>query len=294
LAAFQATPATGDLIYAVALGGDAGNGSNNANIALLTVAGLYGSALSNVQINELTTAASVTVLSPYMFQVPCSTLTGASSSSSCPQIMGSAAGWSTAMASIMALVDPSTGAVATSNTTDAQNINLQASVLANCVNSAGGTANDPTACGQLMPNANTALTVLSTTVSSSIPVQFFEVSTLGDFLYAWANDNAVYMMGMDHGVASTTSGYVVDSSHVFTAMAVSSDDKYLAMLNTLSGFTMFQKAAGDGGFVLNTVANDLSSSSFVPSLGGSLSQIRFSHDGSQLFISDTDGLNIIS
>ncbi len=92
----------GDLVYALALGGNAGGGSNN-NIAMMTALGPCSTLLANaastfIYINEVTTVASVYALSPYI---------------AAPQNIGAPAsdltGLTTAFAAVDSMVDTSTG-----------------------------------------------------------------------------------------------------------------------------------------------------------------------------------------
>ena len=114
------------ILYAVAAGGDGGNGSNNA-IRLALMLGPAGALPSGgVVINEVTSAALAYTLNPFV------------NFSSSGSISGPSASLTEAAEMALALVDPSSGAVQASLDPNAQNlINGLADILASCV---GGTS----------------------------------------------------------------------------------------------------------------------------------------------------------
>jgi len=142
-----------DQVYAVANGGNPGltpASTNNAAIVLMTALGNCGalSATSTITINEVTTAAAVWALNPFMMSA---TNVGSSSTN--------AAGIANAMLDAQLLANSSTGVAATvgSNlTVESGKLDGLADVLASCVESPGSTA----ACTSLFtaatPNGGTA------------------------------------------------------------------------------------------------------------------------------------------
>jgi 6-phosphogluconolactonase (cycloisomerase 2 family) len=294
LTSFNATPSTGDLVYAVALGGDAGNGSNNSNISLMSVAGLYGNALSNIHINELTTVAAASQLSPYMVQVPCNTLTGNAALSDqqrCPQINGLESGWNTIMSKISALIDLSSGALITSNANDVQNINLQASVLANCVNSTGGSAGDSTACGNLMSNPNASFSSLSSASVQGYAAFRMALSPKGDFLYVINQSNyGVSTIQSDHGALTWINDVNFPALNSYPqGVAVSPNGNVVAVIDYFTSFTVLQSSSAG----LSPLNGTLSASMFHSS-SSNFSNLIFSQDGSQLFVLDAGSTSVYS
>ena len=138
-------PSPNSLAYIVATGGNPGLGSNNANLALMAALGTCTNlnAQTNIQINELTTIASVYALAPFM-----------SSFSAVGSSTANFQGLTNAFAIVNNLVDIGTGALsgptlppnAVLPTTE---LNTLADIIAACVNSGGGVANDGSTCGSL-------------------------------------------------------------------------------------------------------------------------------------------------
>jgi streptogramin lyase len=145
-------PAPGTEIYAVVTGGNAGGGTNT-DLALSAVLGPCGESASplptNADIDEVTTVASAFALAQFLDST--GQLPGAPASN--------AVGLSNAIGTLANLVNLSTGQAQTSlansvsGTTPAATLNTLANLLATCVNSAGGSAGDSSACGQLFTQA---------------------------------------------------------------------------------------------------------------------------------------------
>jgi hypothetical protein len=145
------------LVYLVSTGGQPITGTTNANLALMVGLGScssVGSAFINV--NELTTVASVWALSPFMTGIA---NVGSSSSNGI--------GIANAFAAINKMVNTTNGtlpgpALPTGATLPTTEINTLGDILEQCVNSGGGSASDSTTglngtpCGNLFklsPNA---------------------------------------------------------------------------------------------------------------------------------------------
>lgn len=135
---FQAPFVNGQLIYALASGGNPGAGVNTA-ATFMTVAGVYGSGMPGyLTINELTTVAAGYQLQGILQTQPCLK----NPQANCPVIMGAPnLGTTTSLAS---LVNVSTGQVNASLSSAAQGtpaystylyLNTLASILAACVES---------------------------------------------------------------------------------------------------------------------------------------------------------------
>jgi streptogramin lyase len=142
----------GSQIYLVGTGGMPYSTVTNSNLALMVGLGACGGTdLNNfINVNELTTVASVWALAPFMTGIA---NIGASSTNT--------AGLANAFAVINELVNTANGTLpgptlpagATLPTTE---IDTLADILAQCVNSAGGVAGDGSGCGDLFnlaPNA---------------------------------------------------------------------------------------------------------------------------------------------
>ncbi|HWB32969.1 MAG TPA: hypothetical protein VG714_07345 [Acidobacteriaceae bacterium] len=152
------TCTAGSQVYIVGTGGqpiaatDTTPAVTNNNLALMSGLGVCGGAglAGFININELTTVATVWALSPFMASP---THIGASSSN--------AAGLAEAFAAINQLVTTTNGttpgpALPSGATLPATEINTLADILEQCINSGGGVAGDSSNCGNLFnlaPNA---------------------------------------------------------------------------------------------------------------------------------------------
>ena len=188
-------------VYLAATGGYPGpTAPVNNNIALMAALGPCGllSGSTNVNINEITTVASVWALSPFMTGIA---NIGTSSTN--------AQGLTNAFATVNELVNIGTGSVsgpalpvgATLSAATVAKINTLADLLAACINSSGGVAGDGSGCGLLFtaakvsgvaptdtitaalnmaqhPSANTSV---ATTVSGGAPFQPALTSAPSDF-----------------------------------------------------------------------------------------------------------------
>ena len=132
-------PSSSALTYLVGTGGTPIGGSQNNNLALMVGLGACGNvANAFININELTTVATVYALSGFMTGP---TNIGAPASN--------LAGLTNAFTAINKVVNTATGAVSgpllpASATLPSTEINALGDILQNCVNSAGGSASDTT------------------------------------------------------------------------------------------------------------------------------------------------------
>ena len=139
-------PASNPEVYLVARGGTSVAGAaSNPNLAMMTALGPCLSLNSStvIQVNELTTVASVWALAPFMTSI---TNVGTSA--------GNSVGLANAFAAVNKLVNTSTGtspglALPATATLPTAELNSLADILAACVNSSGGTAGDHSLCGDL-------------------------------------------------------------------------------------------------------------------------------------------------
>ncbi len=140
-------PVGAPLVYIVATGGNPGlaPGTSNSALGMMSALGHCDSLTAStfIVINEVTTVAAVAALSPFMTS---------------PSNVGSTADDASALANAFALasafVNTSTGTspglnVPAGTVVPEAKINTLANIVTSCVNSAGGTANDGSACGTL-------------------------------------------------------------------------------------------------------------------------------------------------
>ena len=148
-------PSASTPVYLVALGGDSGY-TTNSTIALMAALGPCGNltAATFVNVNEITTVASVYALAPFMTGTTTAYKTIGTSSTN-------ATGLANAMADVNvlanvatglpagALAAPYTSTVVTGASIPVPAINTLADIIASCINSAGGAAGSSTNCGTL-------------------------------------------------------------------------------------------------------------------------------------------------
>jgi len=134
-------------VYLVATGGNPGlpAGMTNPNISMMAALGQCStlSTTTFVEINELTTTGSLAALYPYM-----------SSYSSLGSGSGDAAAFASAFAAVQEYVNTTTGSapgpsLPAGDYAATNIIEALADIVSSCINSAGGTAGDGSACGNL-------------------------------------------------------------------------------------------------------------------------------------------------
>jgi len=194
-------PSSSALTYITASGGNPGLGTGaNPNIMLATALGACGTlnAGTFIMMNEVTTAAAAYALGQYF-----TTTFGSASSDSfgAPATAQAQTGITNAFATVNNLVcGVSTNTLCTSATGNAlttatltgsagtvtvtpesAKLNTIADILAACVNSAGGTAGDPSACGQLFAEvATTSGTPPTDTLQAAVYMSLNPTSTNGN------------------------------------------------------------------------------------------------------------------
>ncbi|MFZ6724295.1 lactonase family protein [Undibacterium sp. MH2W] len=293
VATLSPAPVNGDLIYLLAVGGDAGGGVN-PNATLMSVAGVWGDGnfVSHVQINELTTVAVASKLGSYMAQVPCTSIGGSTATSgTCPMIRGQG-GWAVPVANVASLVDVSAGAAAlalrtASNPSAAyttyQNLNLQASVLANCINSVGGTAGDHSACGNLFSVASSqavagSLSINGGTFSVGPTPALLTISPNGQFVYVPNYGNSTVStlkVASDGSLSAVGSPIAVGMQPYF--IGISNDGQYAYVVNSGDNSVSTMHIAQDG---------TLSAVGSATVVGNIPSSIVFSVDGQFAFVAN--------
>jgi hypothetical protein len=147
-------PSSSSLVYIAAGGGNPGltSGTNNTAISLMAALGPCGNltASTYIFINELTTLAAVYPLAPYM-----ASASAVGSSSTDAPALANAFTLASEFVNTANGAAPGTGVLAGTIVPVAQ-INTIGDIFAPCIDSAGGTAGDGTACGNLF-----ALTTLT-------------------------------------------------------------------------------------------------------------------------------------
>ena len=150
------------LTYITATGGNPGNGAANANLKLAAALGPCNQLIGTyIELNEVTTAAAAYALSQYF-----TTTYGTASVDTfgSPNTTQALAGITNAFATAATLANSATGVANASLTTngtggqltitpEAAKLYTVADILAACVNSAGGTSGDGTACGTLFADS---------------------------------------------------------------------------------------------------------------------------------------------
>ncbi|HZY63201.1 MAG TPA: chitobiase/beta-hexosaminidase C-terminal domain-containing protein [Edaphobacter sp.] len=156
-------PSPAALVYLTATGGtpSLASGTNNSGIALMAALGPCGTINSStfIQLNELTTVASVFALAPYM--------TTFDHLGHGPDDIGV---FNAAFTSVNELVNTSTGTIPgptlpAGYEVPTTQINTIADILASCVDSTGGVAGDSSPCGKLFQNTGGSTTTNTITAA---------------------------------------------------------------------------------------------------------------------------------
>ena len=143
-------PTAASQVYLLASGGNPGlaPGTNNTAIALMAALGPCGnlSASTFINVDEVTTIALANTLSPFT-----ASFSGTSAIGSTPNdasLLNAAFTMANRFASTPSGTAPGTN-IPAGDTVPVAEINTLANILAGCINSAGGTAGDGSACGRL-------------------------------------------------------------------------------------------------------------------------------------------------
>jgi hypothetical protein len=161
-------PSSSTLVYLVSTGGNPGVGTGtNSNLALMAALGpcgplAAGNSFAFINLNEVTTVASVWALAPFM-----SGISNIGTSATNLQ------GLTNAFNNVNKLVNIGTGnasgpALPAGSTLPVNKINTLANILASCVNSAGGVAGDSNPCGKLFSDTTVNGVVPRDTVTAAM------------------------------------------------------------------------------------------------------------------------------
>jgi len=222
-------PATNPLVYLVATGGNPGLPGmvNNTNIALMAVLGTCSSlnSMTVVNIDELTTVAAVEALSSFMTDYA---HMGESPTNPAAMI----AGFNQANNE----VSFSTGSIGSSSLDIPKlQINTLGNILAACVNTAGGTSGDGSACGNLLSWTGTT----TDTVAAALAM----VQSPGQ--------NATRL----YGLITATSPFQPYFTSVPTDFTASTGFTYPANIKTAALDSNGDIWVYTGGYTYNTVTN---------------------------------------
>ncbi|MGI4828544.1 MAG: beta strand repeat-containing protein, partial [Janthinobacterium lividum] len=147
-------PTDASQVYLLARGGNPGlaPGTNNAAITLMAALGPCGNLSSSTFINvdEVTTVALANSLAPFTY-----TTSAIGSTPSDAILLNAAFAMANRFASTTTGTSPGTN-VPSGDTVPVSKVNTLANILAACINSAGGTAGDSSACGTLFSLATMA------------------------------------------------------------------------------------------------------------------------------------------
>jgi hypothetical protein len=242
-------------VYLVATGGNPGGGPN-ANLAVMAALGPCGNLSSStfINMNELTTVASVWALSPFMSGIA---NVGTSATNS--------TGITNAFATVNKLVNTSLGvlpgpSLPAGATIPAPKINTLADILAACINSTGGTHGDGSACGTLFANTAvggvfptdtiTAAMNIAQNPNQNVGALFSLASAASPFQPTLATAPSDFALVVTHtgGGISSPSGIAVDSlGNVWTA---NSGDNSATKLSNLGA-----AISGADGFTAGSPSN---------------------------------------
>jgi hypothetical protein len=161
-------PSSSTLVYLVSTGGNPGVGTGtNSNLSLMAALGpcgplVAGTSYTFINLNEVTTVASVWALSPFMSGI-------SSIGTSASNIQG----LTNAFNNVNKLVNITTGnasgpALPAGSTLPVGKINTLANILASCVNSDGGVAGDSSSCGKLFYDTTVGSVVPKDTVTAAM------------------------------------------------------------------------------------------------------------------------------
>jgi hypothetical protein len=209
-------------VYVVATGGNPGLTPNVSNNALAMMAGLGAcntlTPSTFININELTTVASVWSLAPFM-----------SGYASVGSTSTNSMGLVNAFAAIQQVVDISQGtipgpALPSAATLPAPEINTLADIIAACINTSGGSAGDGTPCGKLFSAATVGSIAPTDTIGAALNIARHPAASTSD-LFALSGAAGPYqptlntapqnfLIGINYvgGGLSAPSGLALDSS----------------------------------------------------------------------------------
>jgi DNA-binding beta-propeller fold protein YncE len=263
-------------VYLVATGGNPGLGTGtNANLAMMVALGPCGllSSATDVNVNEMTTVATVWALSPFMTGI---VNIGTSA--------GNAQGLTNAFAAVNKLVNTGSGVVSgpalpAGATLPVMKLNTLADILGSCVNSAGGVAGDKSNCGKLFADTTVGGVAPTDTITAAMNMAQHPGVAVAD-LFTLSSATAPFepalptapmdlTIGITYasGGLSGPKGVAVDGGgNVWvansTGNSVTKLDNTGAALSTATGFTGSMSAP-------SAIAIDASGNAWVTNTGGS-------------------------
>jgi hypothetical protein len=224
----------GQQLFIVALTGNPGNIGNNPNLSLMAALGDCEAvkATPNIQVNEVTTVAAVTALSPFMSAY---NAVGATS--------GNNPGLVRAFTSAAKLANIATGTapgpmLAAGATAPVREINSLANSVASCINSTGGTAGDQSPCGNLFNDTKNSSGTAPTDVVGALLNLAQNPAVHAADIYAMTNGFAPFQPVLTQAPAdwSMSINYTVGGFNVpSTATVDASGNVWIANHGTTAG-----------------------------------------------------------
>ena len=302
IAANQYTcPSSATPVYLVATSGNPGlsnPAAKNTNLALMVALGPCGSLsmLPGLDINEVTTVASVWALSPFM-----SGISNIGTSSTNVQ------GLVNAFTNVNKLVSIGSGAASgpalpAGSTLPVSKINTLANILASCINSGGGVAGDSSPCGSLFSDTTVGGIVPVDTITAAMNIaQHPDLNTAALYLLpspAAPFEPILNSAPADFGIVIThTVGGIAAPSSVATD---ASGNVWIANAGTPNSVTKLDSTgaplSGAGGYTLSSlnkpsaIAIDLNGNAWVANSGSTTATKISGSDGTGTTVSG-GGLN---
>ncbi len=171
---------SGGQVFITATQGDSGSG-NNPNLAMMAALGTCPVTSAVVNINEVTTVATVWALAPFT-TAPTNFVTGPINIGS-PSTTQALSGIAAAFADVNTLVNLPTGSTpglsAPSNATGpAALIYTLANIISPCVNSAGGTAGQMNNCGALFTDTTVGGSTPTDTIAAGLNIALYPATNV--------------------------------------------------------------------------------------------------------------------
>jgi hypothetical protein len=264
----------GQQLYFVAKDGNPGGGVN-PNLSLMAAVGDCSSVgrSTSVEINEVTTVASVFALAPFM-----------SSYAAVGTSPGNTTGLAHAFASVNKLANTTLGtspgtALPSGATAPVATVNTLANIAASCVNSTGGSADDGSACGSLFEDATPFGTTAPTDVvqalldiaknpATNVVALFGDVAATAPFgptLQTAPNDWTLAVTYTPPGLDGPASTTVDGAGNVWIT---STDNNSVVVLQQTGVPATFSPLSGNGLSYPTGVAIDAAGSAWVANSGG--------------------------
>lgn len=278
-----------DEVYMVGLGGNPvafnNGGTTNANLTMMVVLGKCTdlNTITHLHINEMTTVAAVWALAPFMAGNTTSYLHVGTSA-------GNAIGLQLAFADAAQVASTSTGVLPgtlpANGTLPTDELNTVADILAACINSAGGAANDNSSCGDLFldaPSANggyptdvvTAAMNMAQNPARNVTALFHIASATGPFQTELGSAPSAWTVAIAYsgGGLSAPTGIAADASGNIW-VANSGSTRVSQFSNAGAPNASFGTGGLDVGATPGGLAIDLSGNAWVSTSGDNVKEVN--------------------